>query len=131
NKLEVTLTTNVQPFFLRVLGFNNFAITRRSTAEYIKPVPIGSPFSSFGDGTDPNQNFWASISGQYTAKANGDAFNSRCDWSHVLGSCLDSELGNRHRWGSNPTVYPGDIDADSNPLNPTYQRGGGQEGYYF
>lgn len=131
NRLEVTLTTAVEPFFLRALGFDQFTVSRRATAEYIKPVPIGSPFTSFGDGTDPNQNFWASISGQYTSKVNGDAFNSRCDWSFDMGTCLDSDNANATKWGSNPTIYPGDIDADSDPFNPTYQRGGGTEGYYF
>lgn len=130
NRLEVTLSTNVEPFFLRALGFDSFAVTRRATAEYVKPVPIGSPFDSFGDGTDDDQNFWASISGQYTAKANGDAFNSRCDWSPSIGTCVDSDNGNTHHWSS-PTIYPGDIDADSDPFNPTYQRGGGEDGYYF
>jgi hypothetical protein len=83
NKLEVTLSANVPTFFLKVLGINDFDISRVATAEYVKPVPIGSPDPCFGVGLtsieigDCNpataQNFWSAISGPYTNKWNGDA----------------------------------------------------------
>jgi hypothetical protein len=84
NKLEVTLATTVPTFFLKVLGIDMFDISRTATAEYVKPVPIGSPDPCFGignsslNGGDCNpataQRFWAAISGQETNKWNGDAF---------------------------------------------------------
>jgi Flp pilus assembly protein TadG len=84
NKLEVTLATTVPTFFLKVLGMDTFDLSRTATAEYVKPVPIGSPDPCFGigntslNGGDCNpataQRFWAAISGQETNKWNGDAF---------------------------------------------------------
>jgi hypothetical protein len=87
NRLQVTLTSQIPTFFLKVLGFNTFDISRTATAEYVKPVPLGSPDPCFGvgfssiEGADcnpsPNQNYWAAISGPYTNKRNGDQFATR------------------------------------------------------
>lgn len=87
NKLEVTLTTNIPTYFLKVLGIDDFDITRIATAEYVKPVPIGSPDPCFGIGItsiqsgDCNpataQRFWAAVSGPETNKWNGDAFATK------------------------------------------------------
>jgi hypothetical protein len=86
NKLEVSLSTTVPTFFLKVLGIDTFDVTRRATAEYVKPVPIGSPDPCFGIGItsiesgdcDPAtaQRFWAAVSGPYTNKWNGDAHST-------------------------------------------------------
>lgn len=133
NRLEVTMGTEVPSFFLKVFGMDLFDISRRSTSEYIKPVPLGSPFNSFGDGNDPAQAFWAAISGEYTAKIHGDAFSSRCDWSRDLGTCVDSSDSNRSLWDPSdpPAARPGDIDTNTDETNPTYNRGGTQDGYYY
>jgi Putative Flp pilus-assembly TadE/G-like len=87
NKLEVTLSTTVPTFFLQVLGMDEFDVSRTATAEYVKPVPIGSPDPCFGigrtslNGGDCNpataQRFWAAISGPLTNKWNGDARATR------------------------------------------------------
>ncbi len=66
NKLEVTLTTVIPTFFLRVLGMDTFTLVRKSTAEYVKPVPLGSDSNVFGNGNDPSQFFWAGIQAPYT-----------------------------------------------------------------
>jgi hypothetical protein len=82
NRLQVDLSTRVQTFFLRALGINGFDITRRSTAEYIKPVPLGSPNNCFGKPVGvsgcPDPNLWGAISGPFTSKTNGDAYATRC-----------------------------------------------------
>jgi hypothetical protein len=90
NKLEVTLDSSIETFFLKVFGFDSLDITRRATAEYIKPVPLGSPDPCFGIGPgvggggdcSPStpQNFWAAVSGPRTNKYNGDQFSTRW-WS--------------------------------------------------
>ncbi|MGH8916506.1 MAG: pilus assembly protein TadG-related protein, partial [Acidimicrobiia bacterium] len=87
NKLEVTLTANIPTYFLKVLGIDDFDIRRVATAEYVKPVPIGSPDPCFGigktslNGGDCNpasaQRFWAAISGPETYKWNGDAYSTK------------------------------------------------------
>lgn len=76
NRYKVDLTTTIDTFFLRVLGFSQMDIFKTATAEYIKPVRLGSPDNSFGDGT--SDNFWAAINGQYTEKEQGDPYATKC-----------------------------------------------------
>ncbi|MDH5616911.1 MAG: pilus assembly protein TadG-related protein, partial [Acidimicrobiia bacterium] len=115
NSLHVTLTTAVPTYFLKVLGFNSFDVSRESTAQYVKPVPLGSPSSCFGIGSlsavtgctiSAQQNFWAAINGHYTAREHGDPFAPRCDWASSPGNCTDSTSG------SSPW------DTNTDPLNP-------------
>jgi hypothetical protein len=106
NSLQVDISTSVRTFFLRVFGINQMRVTRRATAEWVKPVPMGSPNNCFGEpvGTSgcPDPNFWAAISGPMTTKLNGDAFATRC-----------------------VTVSPC-------ATNTEYQRGpGGYDGYFY
>jgi hypothetical protein len=76
NRYKVDLTTTIDTFFLRVLGFSQMDILKTATAEYIKPVRLGSPDNSFGDGT--TDNFWAAINGQYTEKEQGEPYATQC-----------------------------------------------------
>ncbi len=101
NKMEVTLSTTIPTFFLKVLGFNHFDISRTATAEYVKPVPLGSPANCFGIGDTSSvstaglvsgsgassalsqcegytQNFWGAINGRRTAKEHGDPYGVQC-----------------------------------------------------
>jgi hypothetical protein len=93
-KLQVDLSTRINTYFLKVLGFQFFDISRRSTAQFVLPVPIGSPNNCFGEdptgtkgctGGDPN--FWAAISGQGTCKTYGDAFATRNVAAPPSSSC--------------------------------------------
>jgi hypothetical protein len=85
NKLHAELRTQIAPIFLGVLGFDHFNITRESTAEYIKPIPLGSPNNCFG--FDPTgtfcsasgpEDFWAAVSGRFTRKQDGDPYSTTC-----------------------------------------------------
>jgi hypothetical protein len=76
NRYKVDMTTTIDTFFLRAIGFADFEIFKTATAEYIKPVRLGSPDNSFGNGT--SDNFWAAINGQYTEKEQGDPYATRC-----------------------------------------------------
>lgn len=126
NTVQATLTTAVPTYFLKVLGFNSFDVTRRSTAQYVKPVPMGSPSNCFGIGYaaalpaggcgGSTQNFWAAIQGQATAKEHGDPYATRCDWS-AGGNCNDSV--------NDGSGAPWDTNAD--PNNPTFR----PSGYYY
>jgi len=110
--LEVTLSTTVNSFFLAVMGFDNFKITRTAKAEYVKPVPMGSPNRCFGrdpTGTyctdDPNS-FWAAVSAPYTLRENGDPYSTHCFTpSNSVNTC--------------------------NTWNTDYARSGSYPGYYY
>jgi len=86
NQLEVEISDTVDTFLLRVLGRQNQTITRGAIAEYVPPLPLGSPESQFGNSCDPNEpgctgqpNFWANMHGKYTDTRMGDAYSSYCE----------------------------------------------------
>ncbi len=84
---------DVDTFFATMFLSSPVEIIRWSTAEYVRPIPLGSPLSSFGntnlDGPgqsplnipgDPVQpQFWASIQAPYTDRSWGDPFATKCD----------------------------------------------------
>ena len=49
-RLDVSLSANVGTFFSRVLGINSWSATRTSKADYVLPVPMGSPDNYYGVG---------------------------------------------------------------------------------
>jgi hypothetical protein len=116
NQLYGKLTTNVQPFFLRVLGFDNFTISRESTAQYIKPVPLGSPTNCFGGGSLAEcpgtgaEDFWAAASGRNSRLEDGDPYSTLCDLNNASG--CSSSNGAYARGGAYPGYYYG-IDVPS------------------
>lgn len=92
-KLEVTVSVDVPTFFLRVFGKDQQSITRHAVAEYVPPLPMGSPGSTFGN--DPTTGswvgFWANIHGKYTDTRMGDAYSSWCpDGSGSGKNCAPS-----------------------------------------
>ena len=110
-ELEVSLSTTVDSFFLAVLGFDTFDITRTAKAEYVKPVPLGSPNQCFGrdpTGTyctdDPNS-FWAAVSAPFTLRENGDPYSTHCFTpDNDVNSCASSN-DEYARNGSYPGYY--------------------------
>ncbi|HLF61695.1 MAG TPA: Tad domain-containing protein [Acidimicrobiia bacterium] len=103
NKLHAELRIQVEPFFLSVLGFDHFNITREATAEYIKPVPLGNPNNCFGcPGVGDS---WAAISSQFIHKEHGDPYSTQCRVPSSPSSCSSG--------------------------NSDYNRGGAYAGYYY
>jgi hypothetical protein len=107
NELHAELSTSIEPFFMRVLGFTQFDITRESTARYIKPVPLGSPSNCFGGGGSAppcsgSEDFWAAVSGRHTLLEDGDPYSTLCD-----------------------------INSPCDNANPNYRRAGAYSGYYY
>lgn len=103
-QLHVTVTDVVPTFFLKVFGFNQQTISRAARAEYVPPLPLGSPAGQFGNACDPREpgctgqpNFWANIHGRYTSKVMGDAYSSYCDSQSGSGSCTPSDVPWRER----------------------------------
>ncbi len=89
--LEVIITKqNVAQYFTRVLrGDNQPTITRRSTSQYVQPVPLGSPRNYLGTNTLLNsgylantngvENFFLAISGECTRREYGDRIATRVE----------------------------------------------------
>jgi len=103
--LNVTVSTTVRTWFMQVFGVMTISATRNARAEFILPVPMGSPLAYFGvhilcpdgassvpsgcnqvpsatgSGTLASQGFWAGIEAKGTQRANGDAYSTYYDAS--------------------------------------------------
>jgi hypothetical protein len=85
NMIQVDVTDTVPTFFLKVFGVDTQVISRAARAEFVPPLPLGSPNNSFGNSCDPAQPgcsgqpfFWANIHGKYTQRSMGDAYSPIC-----------------------------------------------------
>lgn len=90
NKLQVDLTAPVDTFFLGVFGLDSIDVARRSTAQYILPVPLGNDSSCFGCAGSGS---WAAVNAPRTDKVDGDALVSEC-------------FGNKGAGGTCPATNP-------------------------
>lgn len=80
NRLRVKISTDVPTFFVSLVGIDDVRMTREAVAEYIAPVPMGSPQNKLGndpDGADPGTQLWVNISGPQTGKEQGDRYQSK------------------------------------------------------
>jgi hypothetical protein len=94
-RLKVTIRdSNIPRFFSVMLSASPASVTRASTAEFLPTVPLGSPENRLGN--DPADTppylayLWASISGPYTDRNNGDPFSTKCGAATSGGSCTQS-----------------------------------------
>lgn len=110
--VEVTVTkTGVAQYFTTVVrGDNPPTITRRSTAQYVQPVPLGSPRNYLGtnqllaSGPNPTsgdgiENFYLAVSGECTRREYGDrvtgiAMNNQSAPTHSCDPGVGGTLAN-------------------------------------
>ena len=114
-ELYAQLSTDVPLFFMSVLGFRNQTITRDATAQYVRPVPLGSPDNCFGGGPgatgcSEDKDFWAAVNGPYSVVESGDPYSTQC-----------VNAGNPYT--------DGNYQCDGN--NALYKRRGSYTGYYY
>lgn len=92
--MVVTIRARARTFFAQLFGFTSFPAERRARAEFILPVPMGSPQDYFGIATLcansgactqvtgatgsvlASQGFWGSILTKGAQRANGDAYST-------------------------------------------------------
>jgi len=118
NRYQVTMSTQVDTFFLKVVGIDQIGIARDATAEYIKPVRLGSPSNTFGG---PGDNFWAAINGQMTDKEQGDPFATRCIRTTSSASCTN---GANPQYRAGGYYYGIEVAPGSSNLSVQFYDGG-------
>ncbi len=90
-QLKVTITDSKVKQYFSQLVLSSPGISRSATAEYVLPVPLGSPDNTLGNQSNTDtRNLWASISGPDTDKANGDPYSTKC----AVGSSGSGCTGN-------------------------------------
>lgn len=80
NRLRVSVTTEVKTYFVALLGIDKVTLTRQAVAEYVSPVPMGSPENKMGndpDNTDPGVKMWVTVQGPQTGKGQGDRYQNK------------------------------------------------------
>ncbi len=120
-QLNVTVTASVPTFFMRVFGINSIQATRTAKAQFVLPVPMGSPDNFYGvyclttptnlncpintavtgaDGTTVySRGAWGAIQATGTDHGQGDAFIPLNDPTRSLGT--------NGAGGTNPDFDPG------------------------
>jgi hypothetical protein len=93
-----SVTTPVRTYFAQLFGVTSFTASRRARAEFILPVPMGSPQAWFGvnvlcrngdtppacpgvtsatgAGTLASQGFWGAVEMKGSTRGNGDAYST-------------------------------------------------------
>lgn len=90
-RLRVTITDpQVGSVFWQGFTKKTITLTRQASAEYVLPVPLGSPDNHFGndplDSTYTQPNLWANIHGPKTDDSKGDAYAAGCQGADNCGS---------------------------------------------
>lgn len=79
NRLRVSVTSDVETFFVSIFGIDEVTLTREAVAEYVMPVPMGSPENRLGN--DPeigyNPQLWSMVGGPKSYKHWGDRYQSK------------------------------------------------------
>ncbi|MCU1499357.1 MAG: hypothetical protein JWM47_3310 [Acidimicrobiales bacterium] len=108
-RLKVSITDDrIGSFFYENLGGRKIALTRTSFAEYVTPVPMGSPRNYFGTGkliTGNQELLYQSVNPFCTDKIQGDRHQSR-----YFGGTCTSALNTDYR----DTGYELYIEAPAN-----------------
>lgn len=88
NRLRVTLETTVPSYFVQLLGVDEVTLTREAVAEYVAPVPMGSPENKLGNDPARGQNtpqFWINVAGPNSTKSSGDRYQAKVCGTNVAG----------------------------------------------
>lgn len=84
-KMSVTITDSSADQFFTNMFRPNVSISRTGTAQFLKPLQMGSPKNYLGTGTlymeggSFRENFWLAASGGCSSKENGDRILARSD----------------------------------------------------
>ena len=140
-QLRATITHDVPTFFMKVFGMSSLSISRTAVAQYVLPLPLGSPESYFGNdpALDRWPNFWGNIHGYYTGKGMGDRFASQCtNWTSQSGCIVNPESRQSVNAGTQNAaagylygveVYEPSVGSvlTVELLDPHFTRGGGNQ----
>lgn len=88
NRLRVRVETEVPTYFVHLFGVNSVTLEREAVAEYVAPVPMGSPENKLGNDPARDQNspqFWINVAGPESTKISGDRYQAKLCPSSVAG----------------------------------------------
>jgi hypothetical protein len=151
-RLNVTIDTQIDTFFIRVIGFNTLPVERTASAEFVLPVPMGSPLNYYGIGCMDMR----TAASDPLCVTSGNSNNSSgvpnaTTGSTVIGQTAPSQLNSQGFWGvsftkggdsrngdaylptavSGPTIANGEYDPSGYGYTVEVPGGGGGRVYLF
>jgi Flp pilus assembly protein TadG len=123
-RLNVTITTQVSTFFIRIFGIGSVPLTRTASAQFVLPVPMGSPLNYYGVGCmDTNGSEPVCTNSGSSTGASGVSGNAG---SAVTGAAAPNQLNNQGFWGAVFTRGGDSRNGDAfSPANFSAGNGGG------
>ncbi|MDQ6910043.1 MAG: pilus assembly protein TadG-related protein [Actinomycetota bacterium] len=109
-RLSVSITDTKAPQTFSKIFQGSQSLTRSATAEYVLPVPLGSPKNTFGTGdllpgTD-RENFWAAANGYCAGHESGDLKLARFEsYTTASGGAPQCNNGSAQSPDYDPTGY--------------------------
>lgn len=123
-QLKVTIRDNKAKKFFSSLVTGSQSIGRSSLAEYVLPVPLGSPENVIGTGnlSLPNQtttqNFWAAVSGYCSGHESGDKKLARYEsYSQSSSGCNNGSASNDDDYDPDGYLYAIDLPSNATSMN--------------
>lgn len=98
-RLNVQISTEVPTFFIKILGFDSITATRSSSAEFVLPVPMGSPLNYYGVGCMDTNGSQPECTAAATALGKSGVPDATTG-SSVTGAAAPSQLDNQGFWGA-------------------------------
>ena len=153
-RLVVSITTPVPAFFARVLGVQSFTARRSAKAEFVLPVPMGSPQNYYGIGcmdTNPVSGLTEPLCITSGNSNSSSGVTNAPTGSAVTGGTAPSQLASQGFWGvaftkggdsrngdaylptqvSGPNGANPEYDASGYPYTVEIPAGGGGRVYLF
>ena len=99
NKFQVTVTRNVPVFFMQLLGFSSYPVSRTAIATYLPPISLGQPGGQIGSATSQlgqsNNFYFERTEGWNVDRHQGDPFTPNP--ASMGGGALSPPVNDVHR----------------------------------
>ena len=95
SRIQASVSVDGEQFFSNIFQPGGQRLGRQAVAEYVVPVPMGSPTNRLGNDptVTPSPGFWLNIAGRATNKVSGDRNTTTVCNSNTYGCTRNLELG--------------------------------------
>jgi hypothetical protein len=125
NRLRVKIAQDVPTYFLGLIGIDDVRLSRQAVAEYVAPIPMGSPENRLGN--DPEIGYspaiWSMVGGPASIKEWGDRYQAKtCNSgnSGCTGTTNDDYAENGYLYAIEVTSPPAGQDLKIQIFDPAF-----------
>ncbi len=108
-RMIVTVSAEVDTFFMGLFGFSEVTVNRTARSEYILPVPMGSPQNYLGVGRLVSTVMGATVADSWRT---ADSTGSPSSWTNDTAARVESSDNQRTTHGGNSQAAWRDFDVD-------------------